>query len=100
MSRSKRSFSLEFREKAVSYVVEQRKPIALAARELGIGESTLGNWVSATRNRGSANPSQMNLVERDELRVLRAKNRELEMRVELLKKAVTFVCPEHGIGSG
>jgi transposase-like protein len=42
MARAKRSFSVEFREKAVAYVVEQNKSIVGAARELGIGESTLG----------------------------------------------------------
>jgi transposase-like protein len=44
MPRQKRSFSREFREKAVAYVIEQDKSIALAARELGIGATTLGNW--------------------------------------------------------
>jgi transposase-like protein len=39
MARPKRSFSPEFRETAVAYVLEQGKSVAVAARELGIGES-------------------------------------------------------------
>jgi transposase len=94
MPRAKRSFSREFREKAVGYVVEQDKSIAGAARELGIGESTLGNWVSAARRAGSATPTRVTPEEREEIRRLRAENRELQMRVELLKKAAAFFASE------
>jgi transposase len=94
MPRQKRSFSREFREKAVAYVIEQHKPVAAAARELGIGETTLGNWVSAARKARSATPAPMSLEEREENRRLRAENRELQMRVELLKKAAAFFANE------
>jgi transposase len=93
MARAKRSFSVEFREKAVAYVVEQKKSIAGAARELGIGESTLANWIkSAESDRSGGLPASP--VERDEMRRLRAENRELQMRVELLKKATAFFASE------
>jgi transposase len=93
MARTKRVFSVEFREKAVAYVVEQDKSIAGAARELGIGESTLATWVKTAREdaAGSGRPS---VEERDEIRQLRAENRELQMRVELLKKATAFFASE------
>lgn len=94
MARSKRSFSVEFREKAVAYVVEQNKSVAAAARELGIGESTLGNWVSAARDDGSGSTDAMTRDEREEVRRLKAENRELQMRVELLKKAAAFFANE------
>jgi transposase len=94
MPRPKRSFSREFREKAVAYVLEQNKSIAGAARELGIGESTLGNWVTAARRGGSGGNEAMTPAEREEIRRLRAENRELQMRVELLKKAAAFFANE------
>lgn len=94
MARSKRSFSPEFREKAVAYVLEQGKTVAAAARELGIGESTLGVWVSAARRDRSGNNQPMTPAEREEVRRLRAENRELQMRVELLKKAAAFFANE------
>src|ERR1043166_5271809 len=94
MPRPKRSFSPEFRAKAVAYVLERDKSVAAAAREWGIGESTLGNWVSAARRDGSATPAAMKADEREEVRRLRAENRELQMRVELLKKAAAFFANE------
>jgi transposase len=93
MARGKRSFSVEFREKAVAYVVEQKKSIAGAARELGIGESTLANWVKAAESDVSVD-RPASPIERDEIRHLRAENRELQMRVELLKKAAAFFASE------
>ena len=94
MARPKRSFSPEFREKAVAYVLEQGKSVAAAARELGIGESTLGVWVSAARRDRSGNNQPMTPAEREEVRRLRAEKRELQMRVELLKKAAAFYANE------
>lgn len=93
MGRTKRSFSAEFRDKAVAYVVEQNKSIAAAARELGIGESTLANWVKASREEQSPQ-GPASAAEREEIRRLRAENRELQMRVELLKKATAFFASE------
>jgi hypothetical protein len=38
----------------VAYVLEQNKSIAGAARESGIGETTLGNWIAASFATGCA----------------------------------------------
>ena len=46
-----KSFSAEFRDKAARMVVETSRPIAEVARELGISETSLGNWVRAYRAR-------------------------------------------------
>ena len=40
-----RKFSQEYRGEAVKLVIESSRPIAEVARELGIDEGTLGNWV-------------------------------------------------------
>jgi transposase len=93
VGRAKRSFSVEFREKAVAYVVEQDKSIVAAARELGIGESTLANWIKVSRE-GASGEGPVSVVERDEIRRLRAENRELQMRVDLLKKATAYFASE------
>jgi transposase len=93
MARAKRSFSVEFREKAVAYVVEQNKSIARAARELGIGETTLANWIKLSREEGSGE-GPASTAEREEIRLLKAENRELQMRVDLLKKVTAFFASE------
>jgi transposase-like protein len=43
-----RKFTPEFREEAARMVVETSRPIADVARELGINETSLGNWVRAS----------------------------------------------------
>ena len=43
-----RKFSPEFREEAARMVVETFRAIADVARELGINETSLGNWVRAS----------------------------------------------------
>lgn len=48
--RKKQSYSPEFRAEAVRQVIEGSRPIAVVARELGIVEQTLGNWVKAWRD--------------------------------------------------
>ena len=49
LPRPKKSFSLEFKDEAVKMVIETSRPIARVAKELGINDGTLGNWVSAYR---------------------------------------------------
>ena len=46
----KRTFSAEYREEAVKMVLETGPPIAAVARDLGINEGTLGNWVNKYRD--------------------------------------------------
>ena len=49
MPEQRRRFSPQFKAEAVQMVIETGKPIAEVARELGIHDGTLGNWVNAWR---------------------------------------------------
>jgi transposase-like protein len=53
MSEQRRRFSFQFKAEAVQMVIETGRPIAEVARDLGIHDGTLGNWVNAWRQ---ANP--------------------------------------------
>jgi transposase-like protein len=47
--RTRRQFTSEFKRDAVQLVGTSGRPIAEIARELGIYDSTLGNWVRQDR---------------------------------------------------
>src|SRR6478752_7650479 len=49
MSEKRKKYDREFREGAVRIVRETGKSIAQVARDLGIHEGTLGNWVAQDR---------------------------------------------------
>ena len=83
-----KTYSPEFREEAARLVVETTRPIADVARELGISETSLGNWVRAYRKKHSEDEPPLQISERARLRELERKNRELEMENTFLKKGV------------
>ena len=90
-----RKFTPEFREEAARMVVETSRPIADVARELGISETSLGNWVRAYREKHAEDEPPLQLSERARLRELERKNRELEMENSFLKKAAAYFAREH-----
>ena len=87
--RTRRKFSAGFKRDAVEIVRSSDKPIAQVARELGIYDSTLGNWVKQDEiDRGER--QGLTTDERRELLELRRENARLRMERELLKRAVAF----------
>ncbi len=95
MSGKYRKFSPEFREEAARMVVETSRPIAGVARELGLNETTLGNWTKAYRERHAEDEPALRLPERARLRELERENRELRMKAEFLSKAAAYFAAEH-----
>ena len=90
-----RNFSPEFREEAARMVIETSRAIAEVARELGISETSLGNWVRAYREKHAEDEPPLQLPERARLRELERVNRELEMENSFLKKAAAYFAREH-----
>ena len=90
MSRNRRKFSPEYKDEAVRMVIETSRPIAEIARELGINEGTLGNWVAQYRSSHVGDDPPLTMTERARLKELERENRELRMEREFLKKAAAF----------
>ncbi len=57
MPEQRRKFSPQFKAEAVQMVIETGRSTAEVARDLGVHDGTLGNWVNAYR-RENPNPSR------------------------------------------
>ena len=89
MSEKRMKYDREFREGAVRIVNETSKPIAAVARDLGVNEGTLGNWVARDREarQGTEGLSKGDI---EELKALRAEHAELRMERDVLKRSVVL----------
>lgn len=95
MPERRKKYTPEFREEAVKMVIETSSPIAQVARELGIVEGTLGNWVNAYRKEHAGEEPPLTVSERARLRELEKEVRELRLKNEFLGKAAAFFAQEY-----
>jgi transposase-like protein len=86
----KKMYSPEFRDEAVKIVLSSDKAIAAVARDIGVHEGTLTNWVNKHRQLHPDDEPPLTLNERSRLRELENENRELRMERDFLKKAASF----------
>ena len=90
MPQQRRKFSPQFKAEAVQLVIESGRPIAHVARELGVVEQTLGNWVAAWRDANPEPETALSPVERARVKEMEEEIRRLRMENEFLKKAAAF----------
>jgi transposase len=84
----------EFRQRAVELARLHDKPIRLIAKDLGISESCLRNWLAqAERDEGSR--EGLSSEERKELAALRKQMRRLEVENEILRRAAAYFAREN-----
>jgi transposase-like protein len=76
-------------------VIETSRPIAQVARELGLNEGTLGNWVNHYRVEHTEEEPPLTVEERARLREAERELRELRMENEFLKKAAAYFARDH-----
>ena len=85
---------IEFRQRAVELARKGDKPVAKLAKDLGISESCLRNWMSQadTDENGGG---KLTSAEKKELAELRKKARQLELENEILKRAAAYFAREN-----
>lgn len=71
-TKSRKTYTPEYRREAARLVIDTGRPVAVVAREIGVGEQLLGRWVHAERARtGGGVEAPLDLDERAELERLR-----------------------------
>jgi len=95
MSSRRKKFSPEYREEAVKLVIDSSRPIAQVARELGLNEGTLGNWVNTYRREHAGDEPPLDISERARLREAERALRDVKMENEFLKKAAAYFAQHH-----
>ena len=100
MGSTRRSFTEEYRDEAVKFVIDGHRSIAEVARNIGVHEMTLGKWVKKARDaRQAATTPDEPLSESERMELIRlraeakgkdAENVELRMQVEFAKKVATW----------
>jgi transposase-like protein len=85
----------EFRQRAVELARQGTTPVSKIAKDLGISDSCLRNWMhqaDADEKGGSDGPGG---AEKKELGELRRRNRLLEQENEILRRAAAYFAREN-----
>jgi transposase-like protein len=85
----------EFRRRAVELARQRPKPIGGLAKDLGISESCLRNWLAQSDADENVSGSRLTTAEKRELVQLWREKRRLEMENEILKRAAAFFAREN-----
>jgi transposase len=97
MPRTRPPYPPAFRAEAVRLIRAGHKPLSEIAKDLGVTDQTLRNWVRQEEVE-EGNREGLTSSEKEELRQLRRENRVLREEREILKKAAAFFARE-GNGS-
>ncbi len=93
MSHTRPVYPPEFKAEAVRLVRSSDKSVGVLAKDLGVADQTLRNWVRQAEIDGGERDG-LTQGEREELRQLRREVRTLRQEREILKKAAAFFARE------
>jgi len=85
----------EFRQRAVALARSGEFPVAKIAKDLGISDSCLRNWMAQADADDGRRGDRLSSAEKAELAELKRRNRQLEMEVEILRRAAAFFAREN-----
>jgi len=93
--KKRRSFSPEFKAKAVRLCRAEGKTVGKVALELNLTETALRRWVDQAKVDAGEGPSEaLTTSEKQELAELRRENKRLRQERDILKAAATFFAKE------
>lgn len=93
--RKRRTFNPEFKAEAVRLCRVGDRSIPQVAKDLGLVETALREWVKRTEtDEGKGPPGALTTAERDELARLRKEVKRLQVERDILKAAATFFAKE------
>ena len=88
---SRRKFSPEFKAEAVELLISSGRPIVQVAKEIGVSDGTLGNWVRAWKEEHpEATTDEPGPVEWAKYKALQTENAELKKEILFLGKVSAF----------
>ncbi len=90
--KKRRIFTVEFKEQAVSLVLDRGLTRAQVARDLGVSQTQVSNWVKDFQKNGlDAFPGNGNLTSTEQrIRELEEQLKTVSMERDLLKKATAY----------
>ena len=83
----------EFRRDVVAVARKHEEPLAQIAKDFGISEGTLANWLKRAEVEDGVRPG-LKQADAAELRELKKRNRLLEQENEILRRAAAFFARE------
>lgn len=86
-----RAHPRQFREDVVAVARKGEAPIAEIAKDFGISESCLRNWLHVADVEDGHRPASAAVVESAEIRELKRRNRLLEQENEVLRRAAAYL---------
>jgi transposase len=92
--RTRPAYPEEFRREAIKLALLGDKPHYKLAKDLGISDVTLRNWLRQEKAERGERPGGLSSDEREELQRLRDENAKLRMEREILAKAAVFFARE------
>lgn len=82
-------YPADFRRDVVSVARKREAPLNQIAKDFGISEATLHNWLKRADVEDGIRPG-LNEADATELRALKRRNKVLEQEVEILRRAAAY----------
>lgn len=93
MTKTRRTFSPEFKLEAAQLVVDQSYTIKAASEAVGVGKSTMEYWVRKLRTERQGETPKASAITPEQRRIqeLEKQLRRVELEKEILKKATALL---------